>query len=1121
MRRTLMAAASAFALAATMTFGVVPATADPDDPPQLPSLDPEDKITEPLAAADGPVTAFVQLNTPSALDVVEAGGNPAEAESAAADVEGMAADVVPSQISARTAQSDTPQRLSVTDRLVSGTVVTGEADQIRALASSDDVVAVYLVPLAEPMNKGADVFTRAADVWESYGQTGEGIRMGVIDTGVDYTHAAFGGAGTEEAYAEAYGQDGTGPVPEHLFDEAKYLGGWDFAGPRYDASGTIPGTTPVPQPNPNPIDAPFTRAHSGHGTHVAGSAAAYGVTPDGETFRGDYGSVSDISDWQVGPGSAPEAGIYALKVFGDYGGSTALTINALEWAADPDGDMSFNNLDVVNLSLGSSTAPVDNPQNLFVDRLSELGTLSVMAAGNDGDATDVGGSPGNATSALSVANSIADAMSFDAVEVTGSADESLLGLHAAQNTVFYEGTAGAEGPVVHLGDGVDGCAPLNDYADQVDGNIIWLHWDDNDATRGCGSGAMWENATAAGATGVLIGTGEPVFTAGIAGDEDTPGAQLTARATERLLPEIQDGTLEVAFGPDYAGASFAHDDSVADLLNPGSSRGVHGTLGVVKPDVAAPGTRISSAASAAGSAAHALTGTSMAAPHVAGIGALMIAAKPDRTPQQIKAGIMNTATHDVYSQAGPQGPIYGPERVGAGRVDTLNAVDNGIIAYDSENPDLVSVAFGVVDVSAEQVVLERTITVENVDNPRGAVQLRPRFEAATTTGGATITTSPSRVVVPPGRSQDVTVTLTADPQTLEREIDPTSEAMSLVGVPREYVAALSGQIVFDPPGNSHMPLHVPVHAAPRLVSDIDTEPLEFGADEFTAELEHTGRHVDSGGWTSLTSVLELVATSPALDPVDELETSPTQVAAGDLRYVGAMSTAPALAELGLDPSAGYVGVGMAMEGEWPTLGTTTVPVIDTDVTGDGSPDLQTIVQKYDASTDVTLAVTVDLRSGAQSLMAVNGMWGDVDTTVYDNNVLVAPIPLSLFDPEDEPTFTVWTHSSYAPSADGVIDSVEPFTYDPFDPDVWTTGGSLNNVWSPSTADITVHLSEDAGTDPELLVLHSHNEQAERAQVVDLTVPETAVDVPASNVEGESTSAPEPESLRSAVPVGMR
>ena len=503
----------------------------------------------------------------------------------------------------------------------------------------------------------------------------------------------------------------------------------------------------------------------------------------------------------------------------------------------------------------------------------------------------------------------------------------------------------------------------------------------------------------------------------------------------------------------------------------------------------------------------------MAAPHVAGIGALMVAAKPNRTPQQIKAGIMNTATHDVYSQAGPQGPIYGPERVGAGRVDALDALDNGIIAYDADAADHVSVAFGVVDVADEDVVLERTITVENLDNPRGAVQFRPRFEAATTTGGATITTSPSRVVLPPGRSQDVTVTLTVDPRTLEREIDPTSDAMSAVGVPREYVAALSGQIVLDPPGNSHMPLQVPVHAAPRLVSEVNTEPVEFGAaDEFSVPLENTGRHVDSGGWNSLTSVLELMATSPALDPADELETSPTQVAAGDLRYVGAMSTAPELEAAGIDPSAGYVGIGMAMEGEWPTLGTTTVPIIHTDLTGDGNPDLETVVQKIDIATDVTLAATFDLRTepASQYLMAINGMWGDVDTTVYDNNVLVAPIPLSLFEPGDEPTFTVWTHSSYAPSADNVIDSVEPFNYNPFEPNVWTTGGALNNVWSPSDADVTMHRSGDAGADiGELLVLHSHNERAERAQVVDVTVPETGPDVTASESEEEER---EPETV---------
>src|SRR5690625_4845485 len=255
MRRSLPAAVSAFILAAVMALGAVPAGADPGEPPGLPELDPDQKVADSLAQAERRVTAFVQLDAPSALDVVEQGGSAAAAEGAAADVEGMAAEVVPTQIGTRTLQSDAPQRVSVTDRLVSGTVVTGDAERIRALAQDDDVVAVYLVPLQEPTNKGADAFTRATEVWESFGHTGEGIRMGIIDTGVDYTHAAFGGPGTEEAYQEAYGEDGTGEVPEHLFDGAKYLGGWDFAGPNYDASGTTPGTTPVPQPNPNPIDA--------------------------------------------------------------------------------------------------------------------------------------------------------------------------------------------------------------------------------------------------------------------------------------------------------------------------------------------------------------------------------------------------------------------------------------------------------------------------------------------------------------------------------------------------------------------------------------------------------------------------------------------------------------------------------------------------------------------------------------------------------------------------------------------------------------------------------------------------------------------------------------------------
>ncbi|WP_324653397.1 S8 family serine peptidase [Georgenia sp. H159] len=1112
MRRSLTAAASALVLGATAVLGAVPASADGDPPPALPALDPGAKVSDSLRAAEGNVTAFVQLAAPSALDVVESGGSPAEAEEAVAEVEHLAQDVVPAQARARSARSVAPQRLSVTSNLLAGTIVTGDAAQVRALAQSDDVVGVHLVTLKEPNNKGTDVMTRAAEVWESYGQTGEGIRMGIIDTGVDYTHATFGGPGTEEAYAAAYGEDGTGPVPEGLYDPAKFLGGWDFAGPTYDASGTVPGSTLVPQPDPNPIDAHYT-AGGGHGTHVAGTAAGYGVTPDGETFRGDYGELEDMSDWEVGPGSAPESGIYALKVFGDVGGSTGVTINALEWAADPNGDFDFNDrLDVINLSLGASTAPVDDPENLFVNRLADLGTLSVMSAGNSGDATDVGGSPGNSSAALAVANSVGDTMTFDAVEVAAAADESLLGQHAAQNSINYTGTEDVEAPVVFLGEQVDGCEPLTDYAEQIAGNVVWLYWDDNDSSRRCGSTARWNNATAAGAAGVLIGTENPIFTAGIAGNAQTPGAQLTARVTDLLLPEIQAGTLTVRLGPSYLDISLTRDETLGDTLNPGSSRGAHGSLGVVKPDVAAPGTRISSAASGAGTGAQTLTGTSMASPHVAGIAALLRAANPSWTPEEIKAGIMNTATHPVYSQPGPTGPVYGPERVGAGRVDALAAVSNGVIAYDSSAEQNVTVSFGVVDVGAETVQLRRTVTVENIDN-RGPVRFTTGFEAATTAGGATITTTPSSILVPPGRSQTVTLTLTVDPETLEREIDPTSSADSGAGVPREYLAAISGRLVLAPRGSQGQTLHVPVHAAPRLVSDLDAEPVVFPApDALAAPLEISGRHVDSGGWTSLVSVLELMATSPQLEPADPGATSPTQVAAGDVRYVGAMSTGPRVAAAGYNPlQYGYVGIGIAMQGQWPTLGTSVNPVIDIDVTGDGVPDLQTVIQKLNEETDVTVAATFDARTGASIWIgAVNGLWGDTDSTVYDNNVLVAPIPLGLFNPAVEPTFTVWTYSGYAPSGTNVIDEVAPFSYDPFTPDMWTSGGGdelLSALFVPSTTDITVHRSPDAG--PEvgpLLVLHSHNADGDRAQVRDVTVADVVATPTTTTltVDGEPT-----------------
>src|SRR5205085_4843066 len=107
--------------------------------------------------------------------------------------------------------------------------------------------------------------------------------------------------------------------------------------------------------------------------------------------------------FKIGPGVAPGATLYALRVFG-CSGDTNIVSKALDWAADPNGDGNFSDhLDVVNMSLGTDFAVPDDPDSLAADALSLLGTTVVAAAGNGGDEQDIVGSPGSASRVVSVA----------------------------------------------------------------------------------------------------------------------------------------------------------------------------------------------------------------------------------------------------------------------------------------------------------------------------------------------------------------------------------------------------------------------------------------------------------------------------------------------------------------------------------------------------------------------------------------------------------------------------------------------------------------------------------------------------------------------------------------------
>ncbi|WP_157876207.1 S8 family serine peptidase, partial [Streptacidiphilus griseoplanus] len=287
--------------------------------------------------------------------------------------------------------------------VVPGIAVRVPARGLGALRGLPGVRAVHPISHKYPANAHSVPLTGAPAVWAGAdsvaGNTGKGVTIGIVDSGIDYTHADFGGPGTADAFRAV---DGSRPAPAGLFPNVKVVGGWDMVGDDYNSDPGQPPYQPDPHPDANPLDC----TANGHGTHVAGTAAGYGVTTDGRTYRGPYGPGLAPAAFRVGPGAAPGAALYALRVFGCHG-STDEIAHALDRAADPNQDGDFSDrLDVVNLSLGGGFGDPGDGDALAVDRLAATGTVVVASEGNDGDVYGVGSSPAVAPGAIAVAASV-------------------------------------------------------------------------------------------------------------------------------------------------------------------------------------------------------------------------------------------------------------------------------------------------------------------------------------------------------------------------------------------------------------------------------------------------------------------------------------------------------------------------------------------------------------------------------------------------------------------------------------------------------------------------------------------------------------------------------------------
>jgi subtilisin family serine protease len=1024
------------------------------------------------AASAAPHSVFVQLSGSGAVDA----GSAAAARTRRSDVDRSAKDA----IAAAKAKDASAIPLYTVANAVPGFAVTADQAGIDAIAARSDVVKITPLTPKTLENASTAQLTKAVNEWQA-GNLGKGVKVGIIDTGIDYTHADFGGPGTVAAWNAAHANSAGPWTPT-----AKVVGGYDFVGDDYDAEPTDTDTyQPVPHPDPNPLGC------NSHGTHVAGIVGGYGENADGTTFRGDYGSLTsdDLYSMKIGPGMAPLASLYALKVFG-CAGSTNVVIPALDWALDPNGDGDFSDhLDIVNLSLGSDFAPADDPENAVIDTLAAHGVLPVIAMGNAGDITDAGGSPGNATRSLAVASTVDAYQLRDGLKVNAPAD--VAGVADGQFSIAYPwtGSSPATGQVVvSPADDRDGCQPYSAAdAALIAGKVVWQYWDDNDATRACGSAARGANAVAAGAIGAIFTSQLDVFAAGITGDPRIPIIQLPNAQTDRLQPAAEAGTLNVTFDPALAASVKSITPGITDTLSSFSSRGTHGSIGVVKPDIAAPGDTIASAGLGTGNGVLVDSGTSMATPNVAGIAALVKLAHPNWSTEQLKADLMNTAGHDVYAGDGQTGPIYGPNRVGAGRVDAQAAVGNELLVYDADVPGAVSASFGVITapISGRPVTQRRTLTVQNTGASAKTVAVS--YQAITAEPGVTYSVSPSRLTVAPGRSVRVTVTATVTASALRKTIDPTEDPASGIGVPRSFLSDASGRVLVAQPGADA--LRVPVYAAAKPTSQTRTTLVKPShRSQASTALRISGAGVDQGTgaqrFASVASVLTLGATSGKEKPCAANQTSgclyiPSDAAA-DLRYVGAGS-AP-----GTDGSYanGWLYFGVNTWGQAATFGHTVSPFVQLDTTGDGVPDFE-VDSEFVAGTDVPVATLYDLHRGvAVDQEPINTVFGDVDTNEFDTDTVLLPVwPAAIgVKPGDTSfpiTYQVGTSDGYL---SGAVDASPAITYDVADP---TVAVSAPLYYDRAGSTIPFALGSDATADTRALVLHLQGDPGRRAEVLSL------------------------------------
>jgi len=639
------------------------------------------------------------------------------------------------------------------DKLFNGFSISMNASQLNKLyriAGVKNIYPVDMIPLPETTPSEPDLWTSlnmigAEAAQSELGFTGKGIKVAVMDTGIDVDHPALGG--------DVEARNGS-----TLFPSARVPYGYDFVGDAFNADSTSPFYSPIPVPDPNPDDC------GGHGTHVAGIIGAN--DPDNGL-----------------KGVAPEVTFGAYRVFGCQGSTTAdIMIAAMEraWA---------DGMQVLNMSIGSAYQWPQYPTAMAATRLVNKGVVVVASIGNNGTyGLYAAGAPGLGEKVIGVA-------SYDNAYIAQAAfsispDDKLIGYNPAAGAppAPMEGTLPIAAPtpvtacpVLDGGHHVSPFAPgsLTGQAVLVNRGTCSFYWKARFALEAGAAAVVIANNTIGQLNPTVDPSGGAAFTPIPCPHADFPTCPAVTVPTVAILQS--DGTTirtRLASGSvdlTWTDQTVSSVNPTGGLISSSSSYGLSPDL-ALKPDIGAPGGSIWSTYPIEKGSYTSLSGTSMASPHVAGSVALLLQAKP-KTPSQAARGILQNSADPEFWWGNPALDFLdNVHRQGAGMVQ----IDKAILSTTKIEPAKVSAGEG------QAGPFKQKLTIENKANT--AVTYDLWYINALSTGG---------VITPSFYTSDATVEFSAPSVTVPAKGTATVTATINPATGPTY-GQYGGHIVFTP-----------------------------------------------------------------------------------------------------------------------------------------------------------------------------------------------------------------------------------------------------------------------------------------------------------------------------------